>query len=398
MKTKSVLLLMVTLTGACGEDDDDKVINDLLRVATYNILDTRQPDLENPDQPRLKKIAQVLQTLRPDIVLINEIAYDMPGAPGFQAGATPGQNGQRFADAFLAVSQGEGFEPLRYTAYMAPSNTGVASGFDFDNQNSVVTTYPIPPGTKPDGKPGDQSPEGRQYGNDSYGFGTFPGQYAMALLVREGFSIQFDQIRTFQNFLWKDMPNALQPTALDGSNWYTAAEWNVFRLSSKSHWDIPVRTPNGRVVHVLASHPTPPAFDGDEQRNKKRNHDEIRFFGDYISGAQYIYDDQGRTGGLAPGVPFVVVGDQNADPTRGSSINNPMGTFLLDNPRVAGDFVPLAAGLPADQASITADFGLRVDYAQPSTDFEILGGEVYRGPGSEASDHFPVFVDLKLAP
>ena len=29
--------------------------------------------------------------------------------------------------------------------------------------------------------------------------------------------------------------------------------------------------------------PTPPAFDGEEDRNGRRNHDEIRFWVDYVS-------------------------------------------------------------------------------------------------------------------
>ena len=41
----------------------------------------------------------------------------------------------------------------------------------------------------------------------------------------------------------------------------SAAEREVFRLSSKSHWDVPLRV-GGEVVHFLVSHPTPPVFDG----------------------------------------------------------------------------------------------------------------------------------------
>ena len=33
-----------------------------------------------------------------------------------------------------------------------------------------------------------------------------------------------------------------------------------FRLSSKSHWDVPLSI-GGRTVHFLVSHPTPPVFD-----------------------------------------------------------------------------------------------------------------------------------------
>ena len=53
-------------------------------------------------------------------------------------------------------------------------------------------------------------------------------------------------------------------------------------LSSKSHWDVPVRIGNV-TLHLLASHPTPPAFDGAEDRNGRRNHDEIRFWSDYLT-------------------------------------------------------------------------------------------------------------------
>ena len=59
-------------------------------------------------------------------------------------------------------------------------------------------------------------------------------------------------------------------------------ELEVVRLSSKSHWDVPVKV-GGHTVHVLASHPTPPTFDGEEDRNGRRNHDEIRFWADYVS-------------------------------------------------------------------------------------------------------------------
>ena len=39
----------------------------------------------------------------------------------------------------------------------------------------------------------------------------------------------------------------------------------------------------GKTFHLLASHPTPPVFDGDEDRNGKRNHDEVRLIADYIN-------------------------------------------------------------------------------------------------------------------
>ena len=82
------------------------------------------------------------------------------------------------------------------------------------------------------------------------------------------------------------MPGALlpdDPSTPEPADWYSPDELDVFRLSSKSHWDVPVRLPDGRILHLLASHPTPPVFDGSEDRNGRRNHDEIRFWADYVT-------------------------------------------------------------------------------------------------------------------
>jgi phenylpropionate dioxygenase-like ring-hydroxylating dioxygenase large terminal subunit len=82
-----------------------------------------------------------------------------------------------------------------------------------------------------------------------------------------------------QYFRWKDMPDALlpdDPATPAPADWYSSDELNVFRLSSKSHWDLPIRI-GKETVHFLVSHPTPPVFDGPEDRNGTRNHDEIRF-------------------------------------------------------------------------------------------------------------------------
>ena len=266
-----------------------------VRVATYNIEDVRTADVLNPDQPRLKKAAALIQRVRPDILLVGEMTYDQPGAPDVRAGTAAGMNGQRFADTFLAAPQAPGLEGVRYRAFAAPTNTGLASGYDLDRSGEAVTTYPEPPPSNPDGSPGPQTDAGRAYGNDSWGFGTFPGQYGMTLLVRDGLEILEDSVRTFRLLPWQAMPEALLPEVPEtGEPWYAGEVGRQFRLSSKSHWDVPVRLPGGAVLHVLASHPTPPAFDGEEGRNRRRNHDEIRFWADYLDGAAYIRDDSSR--------------------------------------------------------------------------------------------------------
>lgn len=375
-----------------------------IRFATINVEDLRTDDLLNPDHPRLRLIARQLQMMRPDVVLVNEIAYDQPGVPGFREGDESGLNGARLA-SILAISQDNGFEPLRYRAFMAPSNTGQASGYDLDHDGRAVMSYPQPLSAGPDGSPAAQTPDGRAYGNDNWGFGTFPGQYAMALLVREDLEIVENEVRTFQHFRWSQLPGALRPTdAESGEPWYPDEVWEQFPLSSKSHWDIPVRLPDGRVVHVLASHPTPPAFDGPERRNKNRNHDEIRFWSAYLDGSDAIIDDGGSRGGLAAGEQFVIMGDLNADPDEGDAVDNPIGTWLLSHPRVNGDFVPKAdstgvAAFPQLDADDTARWFLRVDYVLPSTGLEVLAGGIERPSSAnapETSDHFPVWIDIAL--
>lgn len=376
-----------------------------LRVATFNIEDLRTEEVSDSQSRRAKAAAAVIQQLRPDVVLVNELTYDQPSGPAWQEGAGEGQNGQRFADSFIAVSQGEGLEPIRFRAFMRPSNTGIASGFDFDNDGEAVTTPPELPPAIDYPESHRQTPEGRAYGADNWGFGTFPGQYSMALLVREDFDILEDQVRTFQRFPWSSMPDNLAPVDPEtGDPWYSEEEWSWFRLSSKSHWDVPVRLPNGAVVHFLVSHPTPAAFDGEEQRNQKRNHDEIRFWADYLDGASYIYDDQGAVGGLSPDASFIIMGDLNADPQKGSSYNDPMGRLILSHPRVRGDFVPAtrSPGIDPKWADLddvdTAQWGMRIDYVLPSQDLTIRDGAVER-PTTEAarvSDHFPVWLDITV--
>ena len=142
--------------------------------------------------------------------------------------------------------------------FVAPSNTGIPSGFDLNNDGTV-------------GGP-----------DDAFGFGFFPGQFGMAVYSMH--PIVLDDVRTFQTFLWADMPGALlpdDPATPEPADWFTADELDAVRLSSKSHWDLPIDI-DGRIVHFLVSHPTPPVFDGPEDRNGRRNHDEIRFWADYV--------------------------------------------------------------------------------------------------------------------
>ncbi len=70
-----VLLVMAPCFYARAQDAAPLTV----RVATFNIEDVRQEDVSRADNPRLKAIAEVIQRIGPNIIFLNEIAYDMPG-------------------------------------------------------------------------------------------------------------------------------------------------------------------------------------------------------------------------------------------------------------------------------------------------------------------------------
>ena len=310
-----------------------------IRVASFNTLLADRgagdlvTDLATGTDSQALGIAEIIQRVNPDIILLNEFDYDVAE-----------QAIVEFKTKYLEVSQ-NGVPAVTYPYfYVDISNTGVQpedeGDPDVDFNNSGGTDDP----------------------EDAYGFGNYPGAFGMAILSK--YPINTSDIRTFRQFHWQDMPANILPTSF-----YDAVEQSIFRVSSKSHWDIPVNI-NGEVVHILGSHPTPPVFDGPEDRNGRRNHDEIRFWEDYVSltGSEcYIQDDNGNPGCLGAKQRFVIAGDQNADPVNGDSFGSAI-LQLLNNPRVDDSFTPLSSGGVGSTSgfSATADFGLRADYVLPS--------------------------------
>ncbi|MDV3221027.1 endonuclease/exonuclease/phosphatase family protein [Intrasporangium sp.] len=365
-----------------------------VRFATFNASLNRNmagqlvTDLSTPHNAQAKAVAEIIQRTSPDVLLVNEFDYDEGGVAA-----------DLFRENYLEVPQ-NGADPVEYPySFVAPSNTGIPSGHDLNNDGVV-------------GGP-----------DDAFGFGFFPGQYGM--VVYSKYPIVDDAVRTFQHFLWKDMPGNLMPT-----EFYSSEEQDVLRLSSKSHWDVPVSI-GKRTVHFLVSHPTPPTFDGAEDRNGRRNNDEIRFWADYIGSparSAYIYDDDGGTGGLKPGELFVIAGDQNSDPHDGDSVEGSIEA-LLNHPRINTSVTPSSEGgveasllqgganlaHEGDPAHDTADFNdnpapgnLRADYVLPSRALRILDAGVFwpvradplsRLTGTfpfPSSDHRLVWVDVRL--
>ncbi len=350
---------------------------------------------------QIKNIAEIIQRVKPDIILLNE--FDN----GTNSDNSINKSKNKDHAALVSfikdyLNQGQnGQVGIDYKYfYQGPVNTGVNSNLDLDNN-----------GTK------------GQLPADGYGYGHFSGHYGMALLSK--YPIDQANIRTFQMFKWKDMPGALRPaTPINtptadpkaGKPWYDDTTWNELRLSSKSHWDIPVNV-NGTELHILASHPTPPVFDGKEDRNGKRNHDEIRLWTDYITPekSSYIYDDQGNKGGLASDKPFVLLGDLNASNVEGNAIYAGIGDLL--NHKNVQDVMPQSNGAQKHSANSkknkfaqnhTAFWRMRADYVLPSkSSIKVKSSGVFWPTKQEdtfrlikdrsaSSDHRLVWLDLRV--
>ncbi len=376
-----------TFNASLNRDASGQLLSDLANPLASGVSTTVAKRIQ-----QAHNVAEIIQRVNPDVLLVNEFDYDQAGVPGTSSSSGgvgySSQAAQLFQDNFLSTGHGNAVRGLtggvNYAyRYTPTTNTGLASGFDLNN-NGVVSG-----------------------GDDAWGFGNFAGQYGFTIYSK----YEIVAVRSFQTFRWKDMPGNLltnDPTAgaSNLANYYSPAEIDALRLSSKNHVDATLRI-NGQEVHFLTAHPTPPTFDGTEDRNGKRNHDEIRFWADYISGADYIYDDQGVTGGLAANARFVIAGDYNADLNDGDSFKglvngtqyNAIGQ-LLNNPLINTSVIPQSAGgaqaathptnngtanasHAGDPKYDTADFNdsapgnLRVDYVLPSANLDIEGAGVY---------------------
>lgn len=389
----ATLILMLSVLGARagGETRDPAdtiqshaIRADAIRVATFNtqlgrrgagllVNDVRKRDAQ------VLAIAEIILRTRPDILLLTKFDHDPDGIAL-----------DRFAELLA-----EGVAELPGLAYphrfAAEPNTGIPSGHDLDG-------------------------DGRRMGaRDALGFGRFPGQNGMALLSR----FPLGPVRTFREFRWADLPGAEPPRNPDGSPFWPEEIWQGLPLSTTSHWDVVAVLPGEWEVHLLASHPTPPAFGGKERRNRLRNAAEVSFWLHYLNGAEFR-DDEGNTAALPESALPVLLGDLNLDPDSGDGAHEVIQA-LLAHPRLQ-DARPASEGSAeagengkwrrdGDPALSTAEWkrrslpNLRVDYVLPSSELDIAGAGVFWPVDSDplarliesgaSSDHRLVWIDIR---
>ncbi|MDK2819258.1 MAG: endonuclease/exonuclease/phosphatase family protein [Mycoplasmataceae bacterium] len=367
-----------------------------------------------------RNIAAIIQKTRPDVLLVNEFNNNGDG--------NNKEILKLFQNNYLSIGQslnsmdgGLMMEPITYPFYETyATNTGLESGMDLNNDGLT-----------------DNNPQ------DAFGFGYYHGHYAMGIFSK--YEIDVTNTRTFQEFKWKDLPNSKIPTIETdngklpvgmnvGDNWFTDEEWSKIRLSSKNHVDIPIKIKvnnKTETIHLLASHPTPPAFEiGGTKTNLLRNMAEVKFWQEYIENKEFIYDDKGVTGGIdGSKEKFIILGDLNADNLSGDSAKEEgilglIKSNLVNGNIADGNLIPISKGAELEPNSKkhpkpetrTSTFGLRVDWVLPSKNMESIDtGVFWQADGEEgrllfddkrlgkwgngkevSSDHRLVWLTIKL--
>jgi 3-phytase len=411
----AAILVCLSLQNARG--------GDTVRVATFNLAlygntaGEVRARLQDGNDPQARHLAEIIQRVRPDVLLLNEIDYDEQG-----------EILRLFCENYLSKGQNVSnspdgpAEPIEFPHRRSfPSNTGRHAGIDLDRNGAV-----------------DPQPGAEAYAGDCWGYGRYEGQYAFALLSR--FPFDDSAARSFRMFLWKDLPGRHLPddpatTAPD--DWYSAEALARFPLSSKNHCDAPILV-GGRRIHLLLSHPTPPVYDGPEDRNGLRNRDELAFWRLYVEGRAQgsgvrcegggnshsetnsaasrgvpapgvstvpapgesaespFVDDAGRRGGLPEGESFVIVGDLNGDSLDGDGVEGisqllsssavlqypaPQSAGGLEQAKLQGGANDRHRGDPrSDTCDPPDDPGpgnLRLDYVLPSNDLKVAKSGVF---------------------
>lgn len=323
-----------------------------LRIALFNTeLSQKGPGLllrglTGKSLPQAEAVIDVIAATDPDILILQDFDWDLE-ARALRAMQT------RLSDRNLAYDY----------LFTARPNSGLPTGLDMDGDGRTGTA------------------------RDAQSFGNFVGAHGIAVLSR--YPLLEDQLVDFSAIVWRDLPWAKLPQHPNGTPFPSPEAQAQQRLSSTNHWILPVTLPNDAQLDLMIFKATPPVFDGTEDRNGKRNHDEIAFWRHILDGHL----------GLTLDNPVVLIGDANLDPELGEGLHGSIQSLLkhprLHDPRPTNPS-SLAATVEWDQTG-----PMRVDYILPDIALRILDAGVVwptapQDPAAVASRHRLVWVDIAL--
>jgi hypothetical protein len=286
-------------------------------------------DILRQDSPDIEEAATRIARSEADIIVLQGIDYDLDHVALAAFAARIADSGGTYPHLFA----------------LKP-NTGLQTGLDLDLNGRI-------------GEP-----------RDAQGYGVFAGQGGMALLSKHPIAGHQDLTET----LWRDLPST-RMLPLDSG-------YEVQRLSSVSHWIVELAPAEMPPLTLLTFHATPPIFDGPEDRNGRRNHDETAIWSHFLDNRLEL---------TPPASRFILAGDANLDPEDGDGLPDALRALLTD-PRLhdpaprstaATDAAAAEAGAnlrhKGDAALDTANWrdspgpgNLRVDYILPSADWIVV--------------------------
>ena len=286
-------------------------------------------DIEKGDDPQILASLRVVQSAAADAIVLADFDVDANLA------------------ALNAYADRLDLYPYRFA--LAP-NRGVQTGHDLDR----------------DGRKGE--PE------DAQGYGRFVGDGGLAILSK--WPIDAPAVQDFSSMLWQDLKVNIAPET-------TAPEQ---RLSTTGHWIVPLKIAEKQQLNLFVWHATPPVFDGPEDLNGRRNHDEAALWLKVLDGSL----------GTPPDGPFILAGISNMDPIDGDgrpdAIQALMSHPMLTDPAPESTGASVAATTDgginqthkAPAATDTVDWpdtpdrpgNLRVTLALPSRDLRVIDSQV----------------------
>ena len=332
------------------------------RIAVYHTELSRDGpglllrDIVEGEDPQVLASLSVIRAADPDVLVLADFDYD--------------------ASLSALTAFADRLETYSYR-FAWPPNRGVQTGADRDG----------------DGRFGE--PE------DAQGYGRFVGDGGLAILSKH--PINESQVQDLSLMRWHMLDGAIPPDVIADDQ----------RLSTTAHWIVPIKLTKNQTINFLVWHATPPVFDGPEDFNGRRNHDETAVWLRVLDGTLAKLDN----------TPFIIAGVSNLDPVDGDGRPDALKA-LLAHPRLkdpeprsegaiiaAGDDMGVNETHRADPALDTVDWpddiarpgNLRVTYALPSRDFTILDSGVlwpvdFGTPLGEdvrlASRHRLVWLDL----
>ncbi len=396
-------LTFLLFLSSCGSFSNKAPI----RIVHYNIKELDSNKINKPN-PQLQYVKSILSELDFNILSLNEIQYDIPGVPSYKY-KSRGENLRNLGSYINPDIKDWNFS-------FHPANTGALARKKANG--NFYTNF--------------DERKARDFA-DQVNFGIFPAQYSTGAL--------FDFRKTYEvlvkDLKWTDFNKRIKLSRYKQGNGKSLPK--DMELFDKTFSDITLNI-KGREVHLILLHTVPAYHFGNKRSpNYVRNADQLRFLEWYLTGKTDFPVELEHVKPLPPGTPFIAVGDWNTDITnkknRGSEVLRRLFKKFkpwMEKPGHTNE----SPGFAKKRLKLTLDYMIFSDHFEVVKSGVVMANEdrVFMGCNKnqakfknipedrklafwtnrktkkkcfvgvnkkffelkEASDHFPIFADLKF--